>query len=409
MNRLQAAQLRCHRATRVIGDLLAEKNPDMARVEIAQAERNAADEEWEAAFLAEHSGDEITVHDPGEAAEIAALRSQVSVGRYLAAALEGRRVQGAEEELRQAVDAQPGQIPYAAFDRPVFRNADAPTAAPNTIGVSMSPIVPAAFSDSVAEFLGIRMPMAPSGQYSIPRLSTNLTAAAKEKGGAQESSAGAFAIATAKPKRISARLSLRIEDLDEVGIPAFEAALQENLRMVLADTLDVQLLRGSNKSGQLAGIEGQLTADTDPSDAIKFATGIGDIAGYLDGKFATELRHLRFVHNPAVYGKIATLFADNDDSVTFLEWTARQGIRTVANGNMSASASNIGKSIVVRSKMVKGAEGAPAVAPVWGNLSISDPYTNSASATQHLTLHMRVGDPLIRYPDAFAQWRVKTA
>ena len=237
-----------------------------------------------------------------------------------------------------------------------------------------------------------------------------MTASSQSKGGKQESTAAAFTVVNAKPKRLSARLSLQAEDLAEVGIPAFEASLQQNLRMVLADALDIQILRGTGSSGQIQGLVPQLTADTDPTGAINFAGYAADLAGYLDGKFAGRLSDLRAIHNPAVYGKLSATFATNDDSVSALEWAARQGIEQRCNANMSASSSNIGKSIVVRSgTMAMGVEGAPAVCPVWGNLTIRDPYTDSGAATEHLTIHALIGKVLVRYPDAYAQYRVKTA
>lgn len=358
------------------------------------------------------SGDIVVSLDAGESSAVRRLRAQTAVGRYLVAAMNGQRVEGAEEELRQEVGAKEGEIPYAAFDNPArqFRNADAATGAPSTIGINMDRIVPAAFAESIAEFLGVAMPMVPSGQYSVPRLTTNLTAGSQAKGGKQESTAAAFTVVNAKPKRLSARLSLQAEDLAEVGIPAFEAALQTNLRMVLADALDIQILRGTGSSGQIQGLVPQLTADTDPAGAINFAGHASDLAGYLDGKFAGGLSDLRVIHNAAVYAKLAATFATNDDSVSALEWASRQGIEQRCNANMSASSSNIGKSIVVRSgTMAMGVEGAPAVCPVWGNLTIRDPYTDSGAATEHLTIHALIGKVLVRYPDAYAQYRVKTA
>ena len=358
------------------------------------------------------SSDRIVSLDAGESAAIRRLRAQTAVGRYLVAAMNGNGVDGAEEELRAEVGAKQGEIPYAAFDHPPrqFTNADAATGAPSTIGINMDRIVPAAFADSVAEFLGVAMPMVPSGQYSIPRLTTNLTAGSQAKGGEQESTAAAFTIANAKPKRLSARLSLQAEDLAEVGIPGFEASLQQNLRMVLADALDIQVLRGTGASGQIQGLVPQLTADTDPSDVITFAIHASDLAGYLDGKFAGRLSDLRVIHNASVYAKLASVFATQDDSRDALTWGQRHGVEQRCNANMSASASSIGKSIVVRSgTMARGVEGMPAVCPVWGNLTIRDPYTDSGAATEHVTIHALIGKVLIRYPDAFAQWRIKTA
>ncbi len=354
---------------------------------------------------------EVPTETP-EQRELRNLRERVSVGRYLAAGMRGARVNGAEEEFRQAVECEERQIPYEAFEgeeQPEQR-ADAATGVPGTIGINMTSLVPSVFAMSMADYLGIQMPRVPSGQYSIPRLTTDLTAGAKGKGDAQESTAAGFTVIGAKPKRISARLTLRAEDLAEVGIPAFEASLRENLRMVLADTVDNQIIKGDGSGDNLAGLQGQLTADAAQDAANTFANAASDLAGYVEGKFAHALSHLRVLHNPTVYAKLAALFATNDDSVTHLDWCNRHGIGVRNSANMAAnSAGNVGKSIIVRSGAAKGAAGAGAVSPVWGNIAITDPYTGSASATQHVTLHILLGDVLVRYPGRFAEWQVKTA
>ena len=348
--------------------------------------------------------------DP-ETREFNALRSKVSVGRYLAQGIKGARLDGMEEEFRQATGCEEREIPIDAFEgQPVPEvRADAATAAPGTIGINMTSIVPAVFSQSVAEFLNIEMPRAASGQYSVPKFNANLTAGTKAKGGAQESTAATFTVSSAKPKRISARLTLRAEDLAEVGIPAFEASLRQNLQMVLSDALDVQCLRGDGQAPNLNGLATQLTDDTAQSNKNTFANAASDLAGYLDGKFAHELKDLRAIHNVAVYSYLSTLFATNDDSVCFLEWAGRMGIMQRANANMAASSSNVGDSIVVRAGMGKGKAGAGAVCPVWGNIGITDPYSDSGSATQHVSLHVLLGDVIVRYPGMYSQWKVKTA
>ena len=100
-------------------------------------------------------------------AELMRLANRTYVGNYLAAGIAGRRVEGAEEELRQAVKCDERSIPYEAFEARV--------AAPGTIGVNMTSLVPAEFSQSAAELLMIGMPRVPSGQHSVPRINASLS------------------------------------------------------------------------------------------------------------------------------------------------------------------------------------------------------------------------------------------
>lgn len=404
---------------------------DEQRAEIERETTAYKDTEnrFQAAVISE--AEEREKVEPGpdaEARERAELRARVSIGRFLAAGVAQRRLDGAEEEFRQAVGASERSIPLDAFERPVERRADAATTAPATVGINMTEIVPAAFAGSVAPRLGITMPRVASGQYSIPRLTTNLTAGTQAKGGAQMSTAAAFNIISAKPHRISARLTLQAEDLAEVGIPGFEAALRANLMDVLAETLDLQLLRGDGSGANISGLAGQLTDDTDPADAITFPAFVSDMAGLIEGKWATTLRDIRLATNAAVYGKLASTFqepklisngtapansvgAGAQSIETVVDWSARAMGGLFCNSRMAASVSDIGACIAVRSgMMVEPAAAAvmPAVCPVWGDLAIADPYSDSAAATEHYSLHIMLGDVLIRTPDAYAEVRIKT-
>ena len=342
---------------------------------------------------------------------LAALRSRTNVGRFLSAALGGGRLDGAEEELRQAVGAPERSIPFEAFEGfgpdPETRAA---TAAPATVGVGMDPLVPAVFAMSAAPFLGIGFERTEPGTAGVPRISTSLTAGAVAKGADQAATAAAFTVLTATPKRVSARLELTLEDVYAAGVPSFENALRENLAMVIGNALNVQLLTGDGTAPALNGLMAQLTADADPDDAQTYALASAEIAAHVEGLHARGLSDLRVLVNAAVYARLATLAATNDDSVTLLDWARRNGIEIETNPNMPASSSNVGKCIVARTAMPMGMSGAKAIIPVWNpSVLIDDPYTDSASATSSVTMHVILGDVLIRYPAAFAEWRVKTA
>ena len=241
-------------------------------------------------------------------------------------------------------------------------------------------------------------------------MDASATAGAKPKGSAQDSTAVTFSIGSAKPKRITGRLTLRREDLAEAGIAGFDMALRENLRGALVDALDVNVLRGTNASGQLNGLARQITAGNDPSAKQTFALATADLAGYLDGKFAGRFSDLRVLHNPTANSYLSTLFATNDDSVGFVEWAARQGATQTANSNMGAVDSTINKSIVVRAGMLNsGVMGSLAVSPIWQDVSIEDPYSDAGSGLIHVTVVILAGNVIIRHPGAYAEWRVKSA
>ena len=80
-----------------------------------------------------------------------------------------------------------------------------------------------------------------------------------------DSTAATFTVSTATPKRISARLSIAIEDIAAVGQANYESALRENLSLVLSDELDKQMINGTGSGANLIGIFQRLTDPSAPA------------------------------------------------------------------------------------------------------------------------------------------------
>ena len=362
--------------------------------------------------------------------ELEALKGRVSVGIYLKAALEGQRLESGspEEELRQHVKAPERSIPLDAFE---VMKADAPTVpAEGMTGLNLQPMVPAVFARSVAARIGVSMPRAASGQRSIPRLTTNQTAGPKAKGDAQESTAGNFTVVSAKPRRVSARLTLQAEDLAEVGVPGFEAALRENLSMVLSDVVDKQILTGNGTAPNITGLLHQLTAASDPSSVIAFADFVALMGGQIDGLWASRLSDVRLLTNNTVYQKLVSsfqqpVFVDKGNGVNDASDAATPSIMSAADwghdklgdlhcsSRMPAPASNISKCLVMKAGSLitpAGQASMPAECATWGSIQVVDPYTSSAEATTHVTLHIMIADKvIIKQPAVYSEIRIKTA
>ena len=364
-----------------------------------------------------------------EGAEREALRQRARVGRYFAVAANGAPLDGVEAEanaafpvasaVRSAVGEGGGlRVPFALFEgrEPVRERADVVTQSPSTTGRIMESVTPGVFARATLPRLGVVLPRAESGVYVTTRLSTNLTGAAKAAGSDIEASAAGFTTLTAEPRRLSGRLAMRAEDLLKVGISTFEGSLVENLRLVIGDLVDTQGLRGSGTDPAVGGLASKLTAVSDPANIITFESFASGVAGHLDGLWSETLRDLRIAMHPQVLSKLESTFtgtASSPRDFSAADWARRAGVSLWASSRMSALASNIGKCIVGRvGGRVKpmGAETAPAVWPTYGDLAIRNVYSGDQSATEYFTVHVFMGsDVLVRQPDAFAEFRVKTA
>ncbi len=239
------------------------------------------------------------------------LRTKAKVSSYVMAALSGRQVDGAESELRAAAGINDG-IPLELWDVPrgTEKRVDTATDAPSTVGVNLDTMQPFVFANSIAPRLGVQMPRVQSGTYASATIATSLTAGAKAKGAAQDSTEAAFTVTSATPKRISARLSVQIEDIASVGTASFESALRQNLSLVLSDELDRQMLTGDGSNNNLTGILERLTDPSDPTPVSDFDSFVAAFSSGVEGLWAATLKEVGIVCGPETYRFASQTFRD---------------------------------------------------------------------------------------------------
>ena len=402
---------------------LREATAEVGRLEVEFRAAVANDSDAERELRERYDGVEPMTP---EMRERETLRERATVGGFILAALQGREPSGAELEYRSAAGVKAG-IPVALFEptraeRAAARRelrADAVTPVPSTgLGATLAPVQPAIFAASIAPRLGIAMPSVGSGSYSTMTISTSLTAAAKAKGDAQESTAAALTPATANPRRISGRLSLAAEDIAQVGVGNFEAALRQNLTSVMSDAYDNQCINGTGTAPNVNGLINQLTNPTNPTAVAGFDDFVTAFADSIDGLWASMVRDVSIVANVDAYKLSAKTFRDRvidtgqrggvslgDESAA--SYLARTMGGWWTNKRMPATASNIARGIVHR----MGRAGlVTAQHPVWDAISIDDIYTDGASAQRYFSTHLLVGDKvLIVQPAAYDLVEFKVA
>ena len=272
-----------------------------------QTEFRDKETQYRSALIAEGESERraLETEPDAERRERLELRGRASLGRYLAAALAGRRVDGPEAELSEAAGVGDG-IPLELWDTAPERQAehrqtDAATAAPGTVGVNLDRIRPAVFAQSVLPMLGVEMPRVESGTYASATITTSLTAGSKAKGARQDAEAAAFTVTSVTPKRISARLGIRIEDVAAVGQENFESVLRQNLSLVLSNELDNQGLNGAGANADLIGLFHRLTDPADPGTVATFDDFAASLAGGVDGLWALSQADVALLVGPVTY------------------------------------------------------------------------------------------------------------
>ncbi|MCY4637546.1 MAG: phage major capsid protein [Acidobacteria bacterium] len=420
MTKAQTITIRLSECRQKINDLLGvetRSDEQQADLEKLTGEVQKLEPELRAAIAAEPDPvvDVTDTTDP-EVRERLELRSKASLGGFLLAALQGRMPAGAEHEYAAAFDAKPGHVPMDLWeaDRPAPETR-ATTPAPTTgTGVSVAPVQPFVFAPSIAPRLGIDMPSVGSGGYAEMTITTALPAAPKEKGGDADDTAGALTAVTTNNRRISARMSVTLEDVAAIGVGNFEAALRQNVSMALSNEYDDQVINGNGTAPNIQGLIAQLDNPEDPTALATFDGFLRAFSDQIDGLWASMVSHVSLVANVDAYKLSARTFRDsaganpNDlGDTSFADYAMAHTGGWWTNKRMPATASTLARAIVYR----KGRTGLrTACHPTWGTVSIDDIYTSSRSGQRHFTIHALVGDKvLLVQPDAYDLAEFKVA
>ena len=379
--------------------------------------------ETRAALVLEGEPETREVTEDAEHRERVELRSRASLTSYLTAAMQGRMPSGAEAELNAAAGVGEAGIPLELWD--TEKRVDVITGAPGTVGVNLDRIRPAVFANAVLPRLGVEMPRVESGSYASATISTPLTAGSQAKGGVAESTAAAFTVTTVTPKRISARLSIRIEDVAAVGQANFESILRENLSLVLSDELDGQGLNGVAAAPNANDINGLFQALTDPTTA---PTAVADFDAFaaafadgVDGLWANGIGDVMILAGPLTYALSAKTFQTATNYKGELSAAAYAMMNTggwmtnkrMPDADTFLTVDNVQQAILTRKarSFLNMGEGytRTAVCPHWNFISIDDIYSGSAQGERFATFHMLLGDVIVVQPDAYRQVAFRTA
>ena len=267
---------------------------------------------------------------------------------------------------------------------------------------------PAVFAAAVAPRMGVTMPQVSSGTYAELRITTSATAGARTKGEARESTALVLGAVSTKPRSISARISFRAEDRLEIGTAAFEPSIRSNMTMALSSEYDDQCLTGSGTAPAVQGLLPQITRPSDnPAALATFDTMLSTTAGNVDGIWARGIGDIVTLTNPATYVLSETVFRDAGQNhrgdISAAAYLRRETGGWWTSSRMPAAPAS-GANAKVSSALVyrRGQSLTTCVHSVWSSISISDPYTDSASAVHHVTAHIFVGaQVMVTQPDAY--------
>ena len=326
------------------------------------------------------------------------ILGKARLGNALRAVMDGRPLQGAENELRSAYGLSGDhEIPHELFEPREAKEKRAATDAPATgTQVNEQPVQPFIYKEGVAGFLGIDMPQVGGGTASHPVLTTGTPAGMKAKGAAADETEAAFTISTSTPKRITGSFRVRVEDM--AIFPQLEDSLRRDIPMSLSNAVEEQILNGDGSAPNITGLLERLT---DPDEAMEKhtpGTYVSTIAGSLDGIHGYTLGDLRTLAGKATYQAMASgYFASTAVSTASYLDTYTGGLRM--SDRIPDVTSNLQAGIVRL-----GMRPMCAVSVVWGGVTlIRDIYSGAASGEIVVTALQLIGDVHVLRDGSFAE------
>ena len=339
----------------------------------------------------------------GEGAEMRTLQGRVRVGRYVRAAVEDRRVDGAEAEFNEArgmADNGIVQLPFELL-APAEQRADAPVA----IGAGTSdPITPGRWLGRLFEimragYIGVTMDSVAAGSLQHYVLGGANAALQRGRGEAQDAVTATVTAVEMKPKRMAARYVYRVEDTAQID--RLEAGLTRDLQMVMATGMDRKIFSGdagaNADAGDIKGIlqDVNVTAlnvagTTIAATGVVIAAFINVLAGLIDGIRAGSPADINMLVGLGLNKELLTRLYIATEVDSFGEVLKRRGFsyETLTTDQLGAATNATpvqDDQLIAVVSLANYLEGA-AVAAVWPAVSlIRDPYTGAATGEVALT------------------------
>ena len=260
------------------------------------------------------------------------------------------------------------------------------------------------FASTGAAYLGVMMPMVPVGDAVYPVVATGAPGNPANKGDAVDAAEMTFNADVLSPKRITARYCYAVEDTARFA--GLEDVARNDLRGILAERLDAQVIAGDGAAPNFPSFISGLTAAADPGAAVStIADFIGALADSIDGRYATNLKDVRLLMGAASYS-LAAKTLDSVSHTTIADYLIERSGGVRASAHVPAPAG--GKIQQAIASATAAGEG-NAVAPIWEGLLIERDATSKAASGQiAITAHMLANFEILRSAAyAMRKFRVK--
>ncbi len=343
-----------------------------------------------AATTASDEGVQTRSGADGEARELRALLSGASLADAMSGAVNGNYTnEGQLAEVRAHFGCSPQEIPVQLLE------TRAVTSAPGEVQQNQDMVIDAVFPRSAAAFMGVDMPIVPTGAAVYPVITNQDAADDYASSGAVTETDGAFTANLLEPRRIQSWMFWTHEDAAKFG--GMEDALRRNLSGAVASGIDKYALLENNK--------GLLDFGTDPTAASgqeTFARYMASAYGSVDGRFAGGVNEIRMLLGSSTYSHAGSVYQSNGD-MSAAQALARDGVGLRVSAHVAAIVSNQQYAVAAIGTARN------AVLPIWTNVKlIRDEVTKAASGQVVLTAIALANFAVLR-SDGFKRFRFRVS
>ena len=248
------------------------------------------------------------------------------------------------------------------------------------------------------------MPSVPAGEEKYVQMTGGTTAAMVAEGASHDSGAATFSATTITPTRGTARYTWSYEQ--EARLPNLESILARDIRQVVANAMDAQVVNGDGASPNLSGYINHATAATaTPSAVSKLEAFDGYFAEMVDGLYAYDDADVRMLLGWKTWELLRKTRLTTGDQPTLLSLLPGEQMRA---SNYVGAPARVNSQDNIQSLYMHRASEMIAVAPVWqGVRAIRDEISKAKEGEVALTLYFLFGFDIVR--GAPVERRVKVA
>lgn len=342
------------------------------------------------------------------------LRNQISCARYIQRFASGLDLDGAEAEFNQELglpdytDEGHRILPLEALLTPGDGGngiEDRATAITSGLGaieeMAAEPISARVFKPLITGRLGVAMPSVMYGEQVYTHVTAGTTADVVAESGTHDGTPLTLRSESVNPFRLTAEYIYTRETQARLG-PQFEPLLRNDLRMVMGDKLDNEVLNGDGATPtRPKGILGRIntaaiangeTGSTADDSAFTYHDYRKSVFQWIDGRISNDISMVRILLGLASWKHAMGIINSNSvPQYNGIEGMTMQGAMVLMTDRMPAASAATSSAGSLQNALWT-TEPMNVIVPIWNGLEmIVDPYTGASKGEVKLVMVMLFG------------------